>query len=87
MSEEELMIVTMQASYEADHYDEAVAKGTAIWRDFIDDPDATLPWNASIRVELGRDPESVDTADGTTVATYSHGEAHLSVKVDLKEHE
>ena len=47
------MIVTMQASFEADHYEEAVAKGTAIWRDFIGDPDATLPWNASIRVELG----------------------------------
>jgi len=77
------MIVVMQARYAALHYDDAVAQGLNIWRDFIGDPDAVLPWNASIRVELGEDYDS--TATGEIVSRRPIGEAVLSVKIEREE--
>lgn len=73
------MIVTMTARYDALHYDEAVAKGTAIWRDFISDPGADLPWDASIRVELGS--ATAENAAGEKTVIRPVGEAVLNVKI------
>lgn len=77
------MIVTMSARYSALNYEDAVAQGTAIWRDFIGDPDKDLPWNATIRVELGQNV--IESVDGTAVSHVPEGEAVLNVKVDIEQ--
>ena len=74
------MIVTMTARYSALHYDDAVVQGTSIWRVFIGDPHAELPWDANSRVELG----AKDTVNATGAVVSSHipsGEAVLTVKI------
>ena len=74
------MIVTMTARYSALHYEDAVAQGTVIWQDFIGDPEAELPWDANIRVELG----AKDTVNATGAVVSSHipsGEAVLNIRV------
>ena len=71
----------MQARYAARHYEDAVTQGTMIWRDFIGDPDAELPWDASIRVEIGS--EDVETDNGSVIARTPVGEAVLTVKTSI----
>lgn len=73
------MIVTMQARYSALHYEDAVAQATAIWRDFIGDPDADLPWDSSIRIELGTEEET--TVDGAVISRTPTGDAVLNAKI------
>ena len=79
------MIVSMTARYSALTYESAVAQGTQIWRNFIDDPDAELPWDASLRVDLGED--RIDSAAGEHIDSAPFGEAVLTVKVTKESNE
>ena len=73
------MIVTMTARDSALHYEEALSKGTAIWREFIGDVGAELPWDANIRIELGAD--RIEEATGGLVDEVPFGDVTLSVKL------
>ena len=76
------MIVTMTARYSALHYKDAIAQATVIWREFMENPGADLPWDANIRIELGSD--RIEEVGGTRVDEVPFGEAVLSVKINIE---
>ena len=76
------MIITMTARYSADNYADAVDQATELWRAFIGDPDAILPWNANIKVELAQ--EVTESASGEKSVLRTTGDASLSVKLDIE---
>ena len=46
------MMVTVTAKFGADSKDELESNATGIWREYIGHPDAELPWDATIKVDL-----------------------------------
>jgi hypothetical protein len=63
------VIISLNGTYPAKTLEEARERATEMWRTFMHDPEAELPWDAAIKVEV-HGTESVAT---------------LAVRVEMKE--
>jgi len=77
------MIVTFVAEYVAENHTAAIEQGTKLWREYLNDATAELPWDASLRFEIEVETITERNAAGETIQVTQHadyGSVHLSVK-------